>query len=70
VGSAIINSYPRERVTVVEHNTYYSPPPPPPCREYSYDYPTSYDPPPRVWVPGHSEPVGRGYYRHVPGHWE
>lgn len=72
VGSAIINSYPREREVVVEHRTYYSPAPPPPpqYREYCYECPTSYDPPPRVWVPGHSEPVGGGYYRRVPGHWE
>ncbi len=70
VGSAIINSYPREREVVVEHHTYYSPPPPPQYRDECYDCPTSYEPPSRVWVPGHYEYVGGGYYRRAPGHWE
>jgi len=70
VGSAIINSYPREREVVVERNIYYNPPPPPRCRDYVYDCPSSYDPPPRVWVPGRYEYVGGGYYRRAPGHWE
>lgn len=68
VGSAIVNSYPRERV-VVERNTYYHSAPPP-CRDYAYDCPRPCDPPPRVWVPGRYEYAGGGYYRRVPGHWE
>lgn len=68
VGSAIINSYPRERTVVVERNTYYAPPPPP-CRDYDYDPPVRYVPPTRVWVPGHYEWVAEGYYRRIPGYW-
>jgi hypothetical protein len=55
VGSAIVNSYYREPVTVVEHHTYYQPAPPPPCR---------------VWVPGYYVYEGGGHYIYVPGRWE
>jgi len=69
VGSAIINSYPRERTVVVERNTYYAPPPPP-CRDYDYNPPARYVAPTRVWVPGHYEWVAEGYYRRIPGYWD
>jgi hypothetical protein len=69
VGSAIINSYPRERTVVVERNTYYAPPPPP-CRDYDYNPPARYVVPTRVWVPGHYEWVAEGYYRRIPGYWD
>jgi hypothetical protein len=56
VGSAIVNSYYREPVTVVEHHTYYEPAPlPPPCR---------------VWVPGHYIYGPYGHYTYVPGYYE
>jgi hypothetical protein len=56
VGSAIVNSYYREPVTVVEHQTYYEPAPlPPPCR---------------VWVPGHYIYGPYGHYTYVPGYYE
>ena len=60
VGSAVINSYPRERVTVVEHKTYYQPAPP-----QSYDCPSSY----RVWNPGHYVYERGGHYTYVRGCW-
>jgi hypothetical protein len=71
VGSAIINSYPRERVTVVERNTYYHPAPPPP--HYRGDCgccPNRYDAPRRVWLPGHYIYERGGHYRYIPGRWE
>jgi hypothetical protein len=56
VGSAIVNSYYREPVTVVEHHTYYEPVlPPPPCR---------------VWVPGHYIYEPGGHYTYVPGYYQ
>jgi hypothetical protein len=54
VGSAIVNSYYREPVTVVEHHTYYQSAPPP-CR---------------VWVPGHYIYQPGGHYTYLPGYYE
>jgi hypothetical protein len=60
LGSAIVNSCQPQRVTVVEHHTYYEPAPPP-----RYCEPRHVWVPPvteRVWNPGHYE-----YDRWVPG---
>jgi hypothetical protein len=54
LGSVIANSCQPQRVTVVEHRTYYEPPPPPP-RECELR---------RVWVPPITETVWN------PGHYE
>lgn len=71
LGSAIINSYPRERVTVVERNTYYHPAPPPShCRGDCGCCPDRYDAPSRVWVPGHYLYERGGHYRYIPGRWD
>ena len=78
LGSALINSsqssYEPERVTIVEHKTYYRPDPP---RYQRYCEPRRVWVPPvydRVWNPGHYE-YGRfvsGKYiiiERVPGYW-
>jgi len=62
LGSAIVNSCQPERVTVIEHHTYYEPAPPPPPRYYETRH--VWVPPvtETVWNPGHYE-----YNRWVPG---
>lgn len=71
VGTAILNSYPREHVTVVEHETHYypAPPPAPQYRDYD-DRQDSYYVPGRVWIPGQYLYEGGGHNIYVPGHWE
>jgi hypothetical protein len=60
LGSAIANSCQPERVTVVEHHTYYEPAPPPRyCESRHVWVPPVTE---RVWNPGHYE-----YDRWVPG---
>ncbi len=54
IGSAIMNRYDCQPVTVIERRTYYYQPAPPP-------------PPCRVWVPGHYVYQPGGYYIYVPG---
>jgi hypothetical protein len=63
LGSAIINNSRPERVTVIEHNTYYQPDPPRHsqrhCEPRQVWIPPEYE---RVWNPGHYE-----YGKWVPG---